>query len=87
MPQPPPNGLPVYRLLTGADDDEFCRRVSEALELGYQLYGSPAVASDRDRVTVAQAVLWPARLPPSTDEAASRGWPGSRSAETDDRDR
>jgi hypothetical protein len=55
MPPPPPDGLPVYRLLTGSDDDAFCRRVSEALQLGYQLYGSPAFASDRDRdrVTVA----------------------------------
>jgi hypothetical protein len=85
MPPPPPDGLPVYRLLTGSDDDAFCRRVSQALELGYQLYGSPAVASDRDRVTVAEAVLWPARLPPSMDEAGTRRWPGSRSAETDDR--
>ena len=56
MPQPPPDGLPVYRLLTGSDDDVFCRRVSEALQLGYQLYGVPAVARDRDRVTVAQAM-------------------------------
>jgi hypothetical protein len=85
MPHPPPDGLPVYRLLTGSDDDAFCRRVSEALELGYQLYGSPAVASDRDRVIVAQAVLWPARLPPSRDETGRRRWPGSRSGETDDR--
>ena len=85
MPQPPPDGLPVYRLLPGFDDDAFCRRVSEALELGYQLYRSPAVASDRDCITVAQAVLRPARLPPSMDEAGSRRWPGSRSAETDDR--
>ena len=87
MPQPPPDSLPVYRLLTGSDDDAFCRRVSEALELGYQLYGSPAVASDRDRdqVTVAQAVLWPARSPPSMDDAGTRRSPGSRSAETDDR--
>jgi hypothetical protein len=30
MPQPPPDGLPVYRLLSGADDDAFCRRVSES---------------------------------------------------------
>jgi hypothetical protein len=65
MPQPPPDGLPVYRLLTGSDDDAFCRRVSEALQLGYQLYGSPAVASDRDRVTVVNRVsaLRPAGLP------------------------
>ena len=39
---PPPDGLPRYRLLTGKDDAGFCRRVSEALALGYQLYGSPA---------------------------------------------
>lgn len=37
----PPDGLPRYRLLTGKDDAKFCHRVSEALALGYQLYGSP----------------------------------------------
>ncbi len=31
-----------YRLLTGPDDAAFCHRVSEALALGYELYGSPA---------------------------------------------
>ena len=54
----PPNGLPRYRLLTGPDDAKFCHRVSEALELGYRLYGSPAVTFDGDQVIVAQAVLW-----------------------------
>jgi hypothetical protein len=49
--------LPSYRVLTGPDDDAFCWRVSEALELGYQLYGSPGVAFDGDRVIVAQAAL------------------------------
>ena len=38
----PPDGLPTYRLLTGPDDASFCRRVSDALALGYRLYGSPA---------------------------------------------
>jgi hypothetical protein len=56
----PPDGLPRYRLLTGPDDAAFCRRVSEALALGYQLYGSPAATFDGQRVIVAQAVLWPA---------------------------
>ena len=56
----PPNGMPVYRLLTGPDDHAFCERVSEALALGYQLYGSPAATFDGERVIVAQAVLWPA---------------------------
>jgi hypothetical protein len=63
----PPSGLPIYRLLTGPDDAAFCHRVSEALALGYQLYGSPAAAFDGARVIVAQAVIWPSaggvRLP------------------------
>jgi hypothetical protein len=54
-----PNDLPIYRLLTGPDDDSFCRRVSEALALGYVLYGSPAATFDGKRVIVAQAVIWP----------------------------
>ncbi|MEV6448884.1 DUF1737 domain-containing protein [Amycolatopsis sp. NPDC051716] len=59
MTDQPPNGLPRYRVLTGPDDAKFCHRVSEALELGYRLYGSPAVTHDGEQVIVAQAVLWP----------------------------
>ncbi|WP_457281622.1 DUF1737 domain-containing protein [Polaromonas sp. P5_D5] len=55
----PPDGLPTYRLLTGPDDASFCRRVSEALALGYELYGSPAATFNGENVIVAQAVLWP----------------------------
>ncbi|MCD5326461.1 DUF1737 domain-containing protein [Chromobacterium piscinae] len=55
----PPDGLPAYRLLTGPDDSAFCKRVSEALALGYRLYGSPAATFNGERVIVAQAVLWP----------------------------
>jgi hypothetical protein len=51
--------MPRYRLLTGADDDAFCHRVSAALELGYVLYGSPACTFDGTGVIVAQAVIWP----------------------------
>jgi hypothetical protein len=58
MTDQPPNGLPRYRVLTGPDDAKFCHRVSEALELGYRLYGSPAVTHDGEQVIVAQAVLW-----------------------------
>ena len=54
-----PGDLPRYRLLTGPDDDAFCWRVSEALDLGYQLYGSPSVTFDGEQVIAAQAVLWP----------------------------
>jgi hypothetical protein len=60
MPEDPPDGLPRYRLLTGPDDDAFCRRVSEALALGYQLCGSPVATFDGDGVIVGQALLWPA---------------------------
>ena len=55
----PPEGLPGYRLLTGPDDDAFCHRVSDALALGYQLYGSPTTTYDGSSVIAAQAILWP----------------------------
>lgn len=46
-----------YRLLTGPDDRSFCERVSAALADGYELYGSPAMTAQGDRVVVAQAVV------------------------------
>jgi len=55
----PPDGLPAYRVLTGPDDAAFCRRVSDAVALGYQLYGSPSVTFNGDQVIVAQALIWP----------------------------
>lgn len=55
----PPDGLPSYRLLTGPDDASFCRRVSDALALGYRLYGSPAATFNGNTVIVAQAIVWP----------------------------
>ena len=59
MADAPPEGLPHYRLLTGKDDTAFCRRVSEALALGYELYGSPAATFNGEHVVVAQAIIWP----------------------------
>ncbi|MBY6261112.1 DUF1737 domain-containing protein [Azospirillum sp. 412522] len=59
MSKAPPNDLPRYRLLTGKDDAKFCHRVSEALELGYRLYGSPAATFNGQDVIVAQAIIWP----------------------------
>lgn len=55
----PPDDLPVYRLLTGPDDAVFCRRVSEAIAMGYVLYGSPAATFNGSQVIVAQALVWP----------------------------
>jgi hypothetical protein len=46
-----------YRLLSGPDDRTFCERVSQALEEGYELHGSPAICIDGDRRIVAQAVV------------------------------
>jgi len=57
----PPDDLPHYRLLTGPDDEAFCRRVSAALDIGYELYGSPSATFNGERVIVAQAVLWPGK--------------------------
>jgi hypothetical protein len=55
----PPDGLPGCRLLTGANEDAFCHRVSDALTMGYQLYGPPAATHNGSDVIVAQAILWP----------------------------
>ncbi|WP_433351983.1 DUF1737 domain-containing protein [Microtetraspora malaysiensis] len=55
----PPNGLPRYRVLTGPDDEAFCRRVSEAIDLGFRLHGTPAITFNGERVIVAQALVWP----------------------------
>ena len=46
-----------YRLLTGPDDSSFCRRVSDALAEGWELYGSPSISVSGERVMVAQAVV------------------------------
>jgi hypothetical protein len=51
--------MPTYRLLTGPDDAAFCHRVSEALALGYALYGSPSIAFNGKKVIAAQALIWP----------------------------
>ena len=55
-----PDDRPIYRLLTGHDDRAFCERVSEALEQGWRLYGSPSMAFDdiSGAIKVAQAVVW-----------------------------
>lgn len=58
----PPGGLPIYRILTGPDDSDFCNRVSEAIKLGYELYGSPSVTHDGSTVIVAQALIWPGSI-------------------------
>lgn len=55
-----PEGLPIYRLITGKDDAAFCRRISELLALGYELHGSPSLTYDpqQQSVIAGQALVW-----------------------------
>ena len=62
-----------YRLLTGTGDREFCERVSEALEQGYELYGSPAVTFDGYQIVTAQAVVRTDEWTPADDSAVTNG--------------
>ena len=49
----------LYRLLTGPDDSTFCHRVSEAINRGWILYGSPSLTYDpeKKRVICGQAIV------------------------------
>ena len=49
----------LYRYLTGPDDASFCHRVSEALSLGWSLYGQPTLTFDtvKGQVICGQAII------------------------------
>lgn len=49
--------MKVYRYLTGKDDAKFCARVTQALNEGYQLYGSPTMTFNGTDVIVGQAII------------------------------
>lgn len=49
--------MKVYRYLTGVDDASFCRRVTEALQNGWQLYGNPTLTFNGERVICGQAIV------------------------------
>jgi len=48
-----------YRLITDDDTVEFCKRVTEALSNGWELYGEPKMTFDSKRgiMRCAQAVV------------------------------
>jgi len=46
-----------YKLITGKDDANFCKRVTEFLDNGYELYGSPTMAFNGEYMVVAQAIV------------------------------
>lgn len=49
--------MPRYRVLTGPDDLAFDQRVSQVLDEGYELHGSPTITFDGKNIIVAQAVI------------------------------
>ncbi len=48
-----------YRMLTGPDDRAFCDRITDALNDGWELYGSPQLTynPEKGRVICGQAVV------------------------------
>jgi hypothetical protein len=48
-----------YILLTGRDDSAFCQRVSDRMDEGYELYGSPSITFNifKGHPVVAQALV------------------------------
>jgi hypothetical protein len=55
-PKAPVTSDKVYKLLTGVDDGAFCQKVSDHVEAGWQLYGSPSIVLKGGLVYAAQAV-------------------------------
>ncbi|MFE1601201.1 DUF1737 domain-containing protein [Methylobacterium sp. ID0610] len=51
--------MKLYRLLTGPDDAAFCHRVTDALNKGWSLSGSPSLTfnSATGQIIAAQAVV------------------------------
>jgi hypothetical protein len=49
----------LYRYLTGPDDAAFCHRISELLNRGWQLYGSPTLTYDAEKkqIICGQAII------------------------------
>ena len=58
-----------YRFLSGANNTDFCQRVSDALADGYVLYGNPVMVMDKDIRVVLQAFILPEMIVTTTDFA------------------
>jgi hypothetical protein len=48
--------MKLYKCITGPDDETFCKRVSEALNRGWELHGGPALTFDGVTVIAGQAL-------------------------------
>lgn len=49
--------MKLYRYLTGPDDAAFCKRVTKALNEGWELYGNPTLTAVGKQVICGQAVV------------------------------
>lgn len=49
--------MKLYRFITGPDDEKFCLRVSESLNNGWALHGSPALTFDGKSPIAGQALV------------------------------
>jgi hypothetical protein len=49
--------MKLYSFITGPDDEKFCMRVSERLNKGWELYGSPTLTFDGKTAIAGQAVI------------------------------
>lgn len=49
--------MKIYRMLTGPDDATFCRRITEALQKGWELHGSPTMTHTGNSIWVGQAIV------------------------------
>ncbi len=47
-----------YKILTGPDDPNFCQKVRDHLDAGYELYGSPTMTTKGSQVYLGQAVIF-----------------------------
>ena len=56
-----------YRFRSGADNADFCQRVSDALAYGYVLYGNSVMVMYKDVRVVGQAVILPEMIATTTD--------------------
>lgn len=52
-----PQAKSTYKLITGKDNEDFCQRITDLLNQGYELYGSPALSFNGEHMVVAQAVI------------------------------
>lgn len=49
--------MKLYRFITGPDDEKFCMRVTESLNNGWELHGSPALTFNGMNAIAGQALV------------------------------